>query len=229
MTDTRTAAATRTVLHQRSRTTVYLERAGDSTVVVKVLNDPQPTADELARFQRDLAITRDLEIAGVRRGLRRDRVGGRHALVLCYAPGDPLAPKVVRNGDDVRQFIQTALAITRVLGDVHDRRVVHKDVKPANLIYDAPTGAVTLIDFGIASRLELHASDAGPPALIEGTLAYISPEQTGRTNRVVDGRSDLYSLGATFYELLAGRPPWTFDDAAELVHAHLARTPAACR
>ena len=225
MTETRSATPARSVLHERSRTTVYLDHDGDTPVVVKVLNDAQPTSEELARFQRDLAITRHLDMPGVRRVLRKDRVGGRHALVLEYAPGRPLQPRVARDASDLREFLHTALAITRALGDVHDRHVVHKDVRPGHLIRDATTGAVTLIDFGIASRLELQVADAGRPELIEGTLAYISPEQTGRTSRVVDWRSDLYSLGATFFELLAGRPPFALDDPGALVHAHLARTP----
>jgi predicted ATPase/class 3 adenylate cyclase len=218
----------RTVLHERPRTTVYLDSTGAAPaelVILKVLNDPHPAFDDLTRCQRDLAITRGLDVPGIRRGLRMDRVGGRHALVLEYAPGQALAPRVVRGASDVADFLRTALAAARVLGAVHDRGVVHKDVKPGHLIHDSVTGAVTLIDFGIASRLELQASDDGRPESIEGTLAYIAPEQTGRTNRVVDWRADLYSLGATFYALLAGRPPWTMDDAGELVHAHLARVP----
>ena len=161
MTATRSATPSRTVLHERSRTTVYLDHGGDRPTVIKVLNDPQPTVDELARFQRDLSITRHLDIPGVRRGLRKDRVGGRHALVLEYAPGRPLQPRVVRDANDVRDFLRTALAITRVLGDVHDARVVHKDIRPAHLIHDPATGAVTLIDFGIASRLELQLPTQG--------------------------------------------------------------------
>jgi predicted ATPase/class 3 adenylate cyclase len=225
MNETRVTGSQRTVLQERARTTVQLEREGDAQVVVKVLNDPQPTVEELARFHRDLTITRHLDIPGVRHGLRKDRVGGRHALVLEHAPGRPLQPRVARAESDVREFLRSAIAVTRVLRDVHERRVVHKNIKPAHLIYDELTGAMTLIDFGVASRLELHATDAGRPELIEGTLAYMSPEQTGRTNRVVDWRSDLYSLGATFFELVAGRPPWTLDDPGEIVHAHLARTP----
>ncbi len=225
MTDGREGTPRRTVLQEGSRTTVYLDRAGPTPNVIKVLNDPQPTLDELARLRRDLAMTRDLDVAEVRRGLRMDLVSGHHALVLEYAPGEPLAPRLARDARDVRDFLRIALAATRSVGELHDRGVVHKDVKPSHLIHDAATGALTVIDLGIASRLEVQASDDGRPELIEGTLAYISPEQTGRTNRVVDWRSDLYSLGSTFYALLAGRPPWVFDDAGELVHALLARTP----
>lgn len=224
MTEAQGGASPRTVLQERSHTTLYLDRSGPTPTVLKVLNDPQPTLDELARLRRDLAMTRDLHLGGVRRGLRMDVVGGCHAVVLEYAPGRPLAPRVVRTTDEVRDFLRIALSATRLLGELHDRRMVHKDVKPSHLIHDEDTGALTLIDFGIASRLEVQVSDEARPDLVEGTLAYISPEQTGRTNRVVDWRSDLYSLGATFYALLAGRPPWVFDDAGEMVHAHLART-----
>lgn len=225
MTDPRTATPARSVLHERSRTTLYLDHDGDAPIVVKVLNDPHPTVGELARLQRDFEISRHLGLAGVRRALRKDRIGGRHALVLEYVPGRPLQPRVARDAGDVREFLRNALAITRVLGEVHRRHVVHKDIRPSHLIHDATTGAVALIDFGIASRLELQVAGAGRPELIEGTLSYISPEQTGRTSRVVDWRSDLYSLGATFFEQLTGRPPFVLDDPGALVHAHLARTP----
>ena len=104
MTATRSDTPPRTVLDERSRTTVYLTMAATGRHVIRVLNDPQPTLDELARFQRDLSITRHLEIPGVRRGLRKDRVGGRHALVLEYAPGQPLRPRVVRDASDLRDF-----------------------------------------------------------------------------------------------------------------------------
>jgi predicted ATPase/class 3 adenylate cyclase/tRNA A-37 threonylcarbamoyl transferase component Bud32 len=219
------ATASRTILHRGARTTVYVADASGGRVVVKVLNDPHPSIEDLARFHRDLEITRDLGVPGVRRGLYKALVDGRHALVLEYAPGRPLEPGVLRTPRELLAFLRAASGVARVLADVHDQRVVHKDIKPQNIIVDDSTGAVALIDFGIASRLEVRAADALRPDLVEGTLAYLSPEQTGRTNRVVDGRADLYSLGATFFALLAGRPPFELEDRLELVHAHLARVP----
>ena len=98
-------------------------------------------------------------------------------------------------------------------------------MNPGNVLVNLETGTVKLIDFGISSKVELHAHHLGNPARLEGTLAYISPEQTGRMNRVVDYRTDFYSLGVSFYEMLTGALPFPSCDPMELVHSHIARTP----
>ena len=109
---------------------------------------------------------------------------------------------------------------SRILGEVHANNIVHKDLSALNMIVDESTGSVHLIDFGISSRIDLKERHLGNPERLEGNLSYISPEQTGRMNRIVDYRTDLYSLGVTFYEMLTGRLPFLARDAMELVHAH---------
>jgi predicted ATPase/class 3 adenylate cyclase len=215
----------RTILSARERTTVYLQRGPDGPVVLKVLAVDRPSVAELVRFANDLELTRDLEIDGVRRGLRRERIDGRHALVLEYAEGAPLRCRAVGSTRELIDALRVGARLARIVGEVHEARIVHKDIKPSNIIVDPATGAVRLIDFGLASRLALRKVDLGNPASLEGTLAYVSPEQTGRMNRVVDWRTDLYSLGATLYELLAGHPPFLSADPVELVHAHIAQLP----
>ena len=103
--------------------------------------------------------------------------------------------------------------------------IVHKDINPGNILVNLESGDVKIIDFGISSRVELHTHHLGNPARLEGTLAYISPEQTGRMNRVGDYRTDFYSLGATFYEMLTGTLPFPSADPMDLVHSHIARIP----
>jgi len=106
--------------------------------------------------------------------------------------------------------------------------VIHKDIHPGNILYNPENGAVRIIDFSIASVLSLENPQLQPPEHLEGTLSYISPEQTGRMNRLLDFRTDYYSLGATLYELLVGQPPFTTTDPLELVHCHIAKQPVAC-
>ena len=111
------------------------------------------------------------------------------------------------------------------LGKLHQRGLIHKDIKPANILVDSASGAVWLTGFGIASRLPRERQSPEPPEVIAGTLAYMAPEQTGRMNRSIDSRSDLYSLGVTFYEMLTGALPFTAADPMEWVHCHIARQP----
>ena len=112
---------------------------------------------------------------------------------------------------------------------VHERGLIHKDIKPANILVDTASGGVWLTGFGIASRLPRERQAPAPPEVIAGTLAYMAPEQTGRMNRSVDSRSDLYALGVTFYEMLTGQLPFTAADPMEWVHCHIARQAGAAR
>ena len=128
---------------------------------------------------------------------------------------------------EIGQFLRLAVALSGALGQLHGRGLIHKDIKPANVLVDSATGQVRLTGFGIASRLPRERQSPEPPEFIAGTLAYMAPEQTGRVNRSIDSRSDLYSLGVTFYEMLTGSLPFTASDPMEWVHCHIARQPAA--
>ena len=128
---------------------------------------------------------------------------------------------------EIGQFLRLAVALSGALGQLHGRGLIHKDIKPANVLVDSATGRVRLTGFGIASRLPRERQSPEPPEFIAGTLAYMAPEQTGRVNRSIDSRSDLYSLGVTFYEMLTGGLPFTASDPMEWVHCHIARQPAA--
>jgi serine/threonine protein kinase len=128
---------------------------------------------------------------------------------------------------EVRSFLRLAIAVAAALTQVHRRGLVHKDIKPANILVDRATGAVRLTGFGIASRLPREWQAQVPPESIAGTLAYMAPEQTGRMNRSIDARSDLYALGVTLYQMLTGALPFTATDPMEWVHCHIARKPMA--
>ncbi len=215
---------TRSVLEQRARTTLYLDTEGDEPIVYKVLRDRAPSATDLASFYNELTITRGLDIEGIRPALRRERVDGLPALALAYVAGQPLSNWTVRQPDHVQEALSIAVEITATLERVHEAGVIHKDLNPSNLIYDSASRRVTLIDFGLATRFDTKAPTHATTSL-EGTLRYIAPEQTGRIDRTVDHRADLYSLGATLYQLFVGKPPFALSDPLELVHAHIARQP----
>ena len=121
--------------------------------------------------------------------------------------------------------MRVGVNLANAIGHLHRRGIVHKDIKPANVLVQSATGQVWLTGFGIASRLPRERQSPDAPEFLEGTLAYMAPEQTGRMNRSIDSRSDLYSLGVTLYEMLTGSLPFTASDPMEWVHCHIARKP----
>src|ERR1700730_10898115 len=122
-------------------------------------------------------------------------------------------------------FLGFPPGLSAALRQLHARGLIHKDIKPANVLVDLATGQVWLTGFGIASRAPRERQSPEPPEFIAGTLPYMAPEQTGRMNRSIDSRSDLYSLGVTLYELLTGALPFMASDPMEWVHCHIARQP----
>ena len=126
---------------------------------------------------------------------------------------------------ELGQLLRFAIGLSAALVQLHARGLIHKDIKPANVLVNPSTGQVWLMGFGIASRLPRERQSPEPPEFIAGTLAYMAPEQTGRMNRSIDSRSDLYALGVTLYEMLTGSLPFTATDPMEWVHCHIARQP----
>ena len=122
-------------------------------------------------------------------------------------------------------FLRLAIDLTKILGKIHAANIIHKDINPGNIVVNPDTGVVKIIDFGIATQFSRTNPTFKSPHGLEGTLAYLSPEQTGRMNRSIDYRTDFYSLGMTFYELLTGHLPFPTTDLLELVHCHIAKQP----
>jgi serine/threonine protein kinase len=130
--------------------------------------------------------------------------------------GQPLA---------LTQFLHIAIGLAVVLANLYEQEIIHKDIRPANVMVDTASGRVWLTGFGIATDLSRERQALEPPETIAGTLAYMAPEQTGRMNRSIDSRSDLYSLGVTLYQMLTGALPFTASSPLEWVHCHIARQP----
>jgi PAS domain S-box-containing protein len=149
---------------------------------------------------------------------------GRTALVLDDPGGEPL-DRLVGTPMEMGQFLRVAIGVSAAVRQLHRRGLIHKDLKPANIMIEPSTGKVRLMGFGIASRLPRERQSAVPPEFIAGTLAYMAPEQTGRMNRSIDSRSDLYALGVTLYEMLTGTLPFTASDPMEWVHSQIAKQP----
>jgi serine/threonine protein kinase len=151
---------------------------------------------------------------------------GQTTLIL-EDPGGEVLSQLLDTPMEAERFLRFAIRITAAVTKMHQRGLVHKDIKPANILLDPVTEQVWLTGFGIASRLPRERQSPEPPELIAGTLAYMAPEQTGRMNRSIDSRSDLYALGVTFYQMLTGVLPFVANDPMEWVHCHIARKPLA--
>ncbi|HEY4807988.1 MAG TPA: AAA family ATPase [Roseiarcus sp.] len=176
----------------------------------------------LERLAHEYALRDELDAAWAARPLALVREGGRTALLLEDPGGEPLEG-LIGAPMEAGRFLRLAIGIAAALGKAHQRGLVHKDVKPANILVNCADGQTRLAGFGIASRLPRERQAPEPPEFIAGTLAYMAPEQTGRMNRSIDSRSDLYALGVTFYQMLTGRLPFSAADPMEWVHCHIAR------
>src|SRR6478672_9532955 len=177
------------------------------------------------RLEHEYALKSELDADWAARPVALTHDNGRVTLVLEDPGGTPL-DRLLSRPLEVSHFLRIAIPLAGALRHVHERGLIHKDIKPANILVESASSGVWLTGFGIASRLPRERQAPAPPEVIAGTLAYIAPEQTGRMNRSVDSRSDLYALGVTFYEMLTGQLPFTAADPMEWVHCHIARQPA---
>src|ERR1700747_1179208 len=191
-------------------------------LVAPVSEYPGPAI--LERLDQEYSLREELDSDWAARPLNLIRREGRPMLILEDAGGEPL-DRILGQPMESSRFLRIAVSVATVLGKLHQRGLIHKDIKPANILINSATGAAWLTGFGIASRVPRERRSAEPPEMIAGTLAYMAPEQTGRMNRSIDSRSDLYSLGVTFYEMLTGVLPFIASDPMEWVHCHVARRP----
>ncbi|MGF2034720.1 MAG: trifunctional serine/threonine-protein kinase/ATP-binding protein/sensor histidine kinase [Nostoc sp. CmiVER01] len=220
-------------IYNGSRTLVYRGyREIDSLpVVIKLLKNPYPSFNELLWFRNQYTIAKNLNSPLIIQTYSLEQYQNGYVLVMEDFGGISLKEWGVGSrewgvGGSVEaliEFLQIAIALSNTLDILYHSRIIHKDIKPANILINPETKQVKLIDFSIASLLPRETQTLISPNVLEGTLAYISPEQTGRMNRGIDYRTDFYSLGVTFYELLAGKLPFQSEDAMEIVHCHIAK------
>jgi PAS domain S-box-containing protein len=196
-----------------------------STILVVTPVAEYPAVESLAHLENEYSLRDELDLDWAARPLALTRSEGRTILVLEDPGGEPLA-RSLGQPMELGRFLRLAINLAAGLGKLHHRGLIHKDIKPANILVESASNKVWFTGFGIASRLPRERQAAEPPEVIAGTLAYMAPEQTGRMNRSIDSRSDLYSLGVTFYEMLSGVLPFQASDPMEWVHCHIARQAA---
>ncbi len=194
-------------------------------VIIKLLQSKYPTLKESARFKHEYEINNLLDFDGIVKNYRLETLHNCLALIVEYFGGESLKNYITERKLELIEFLKIAVQLAKILKHIHEKNIIHKDIKPSHIIFNPETETVKITDFAIASRLSRENHKISTGNMLEGTLAYMSPEQTGRMNRSIDYRTDFYSLGVTFYEILTGTLPFTSTDPMELVHCHIAKTP----
>ncbi|PCK02947.1 MAG: hypothetical protein COA42_21615 [Alteromonadaceae bacterium] len=217
------------LIYQSSKSLVYrgCRDTDKQTLVFKLLNRDYPSAREISRFRREYELTRSLRLDGVIGIVGIEPFQNSLVMIQEDFNAEPLSQTIATNRLRIEERLSLAIRLTDIIEQVHQHNIMHKNINPSNIIWNPQNGRIKLIDFGIATALSRENPDIHNPNISETTLFYISPEQTGRMNRSMDYRTDLYSLGVTLYELFTGCLPFPIKDPMELVHAHLAKIPRA--
>lgn len=216
------------VLHEGDEAVVYRafpQAKNKPSVIVKITKHEYPTARHLARLRREFGILRDLGGLRTPEAIALEERDHGLALVMSDLGHGNLATLLSKRRLTTEESLCIAISLLDVLAGIHGKRVIHKDITPKNIIVDEKSLEVYLIDFGISARLSHEVQKLSAVGALEGTLLYIAPEQTGRMNRSVDTRADLYSFGAVLYQMLTGVPPFMADEPGDLIYGHLAQRP----
>lgn len=206
------------------RITRRITATGSSSSITALAASESAASNSFGGLTREYELAEYLDRNWALRPLELVQEHGQTTLLL-EDPGGELLSRHLDQPMAVERFLRLAIDITSSVSKMHQRGLVHKDIKPSNLLVNSRDGEIRLTGFGIASRIPRERQPPEPPRFIAGTLSYMAPEQTGRMNRSVDSRSDLYALGVTFYQMLTGRLPFNSVDAMELIHCHIARKP----
>ncbi len=202
----------------------HQSQVNPQSILVLVPVSTRPAPKSLERMEHEYSLRAELDRAWAVRPVALSQHKGQPMLVFEDPGGEPLN-RLIQGPMEMTQFLGFAVGLATALSRLHKRDLIHKDVKPGNVLVNFATGEVRLMGFGIASRLAREHQWPDPPEFIAGTLPYMAPEQTGRMNRSIDSRSDLYAFGVTLYEMLTGSLPFTASDPMEWVHCHIARQP----
>ncbi len=214
-------------IHESYNSLVYrgIRQQDNRPIVLKVLKSAYPTPELLSRYKQEFEITYKLQLAGVIKSYSLEKYQNTLAIAFEDFGGESLKILMGERKFTIEEFLKIAIQMTAALGQIHAASIIHKDINPSNIVFNPATDSLKIIDFGISSILSRENPVICNPNILEGTLAYISPEQTGRMNRLVDYRTDFYSLGVTFYELLTQKLPFKTLDVMELVYFHIAKQP----
>ncbi len=215
-------------VHETNQSIIYRtrHRTDGQPVIIKRLKDAYPSPEKIAKFKREYELTQSLgHYPGIVDVYTLETSNNLWFISLEDFGAQSLAELNLAGQISLSDFLPLAIEIAEILSYLHQNYIIHKDINPSNILLNPTTQTLKIIDLGIATVLSRETPSFRNPNLLEGTLAYISPEQTGRMNRSVDYRSDFYSLGVTFYELLTGSLPFPTTDPLELVHSHIAKSP----
>ncbi|MDY7006468.1 MAG: AAA family ATPase [Cyanobacteriota bacterium] len=216
------------LVHESANSQVYRALRVDDLqpIILKFLNQDYPTSEQIRQYKQEYYLTCQLESPGIIKAYSLEKWQKSYAIALEEFGGISLRQWLKeREKLTLQEFLFLAIATTESLAQIHAQHIIHKDINPANIAFNPETKELKIIDFGIATQLSRENPTLKNPNVLEGTLNYISPEQTGRMNRSLDYRTDFYSLGVTFYELLTEKLPYVTEDVLELVHSHLAKRP----
>ncbi|MBD2007172.1 MULTISPECIES: AAA family ATPase [Cyanophyceae] len=215
------------VLHEGTKSLVYraFRQVDRQKVVIKILNQEYPDLNDIAKFKHQYEIVKNLDLSGIVKPYKLKNHNNTCVLVLEDFGGESLEKAINSSKMNLLELLKIAIQISQWLGKLHQNHIIHKDIKPQNILVNPHTGQVKIIDFGISSLLSRETQEIRNPNVLEGSLPYMSPEQTGRMNRAIDYRTDFYSLGVTFYQILTGALPFQSTDPMELVHCHIAKQP----
>ena len=214
-------------LHIGSRYAVYrgLEEEHDEHIILKMLKDPYPSAKDLTRLRNEFSILQHIHHPNIINVPALELFENRLALIREDIEGEDLCTYVKSKPVDPGTFFSIALQLVKAVQAMHRQHIIHKKICSSNILINPSTGQVKLTGFSLAAEMTREALQPNAQDVFETELAYISPEQTGRMNRNLDYRTDFYSLGIVFYEMLTGKPPFVSSDPLELVHCHIARQP----
>lgn len=215
-----------TKIYQSNRSVILKTNEEDSDLqyILKSVNTSSTDEKHLVSLRNELELSKIVDFEGIRKAERLEKIDGRTYLLLPYCEGNTLHDFFTYSGGQFSVFFEVAIQMAELLTQLHSKYIIHKDISAGNFIV-SPKNKVTLIDLAGSSRYSFKLNDFTAPERLEGTLPYMSPEQTGRMNRNVDIRSDLYSLGVLFYEMLTGKLPFNDPDLMKIIHFHIAVPP----
>ncbi|MDA3791040.1 MAG: sigma 54-interacting transcriptional regulator [Desulfobacula sp.] len=218
---------TQTKLYESDNTLVFRANGdNNNSVVLKILKSENPATEEIQRFHNEYNLTLSLNsLARVINTYGLERDGERLIMLMEDFGATSLDRLLIQTCFSLEQVLDIAIAVMEGLDEIHCASIIHKNINPSNIVMNPDTGQVKLIDFGIAKPFNNKETLFQNLNIVEGTLSYISPEQTGRIGQTIDHRTDFYSFGATLYELLAHKPPFNTTDPMDLIHCHLAKDP----
>ena len=214
-------------LHAETVNAIYYKSENEvgQKIILQATRNTSPSLDELLAIKNDFEITSKTSINGILKSSELVKQKNSISIIKEYFEGIPLSAYLQKNKLSIEHFLALAIQLTKIVEQLHENHVIHKDINPDNIFISIDGKTLKICNFGIATMLANEQQDMMRIHAVKGLISHISPEQTGRMNRSIDYRSDLYSLGITFYQAVCGKLPFEYEDLIELIHAHIARYP----